>query len=963
MMTCQELAEQLLALPDTEAQRRFLEQHVSSLDESLANALKEQANRFLRSDLRRSLEAAALLCYMTELTGNPLFHALGLLAEANARSIGGLGEHKRAIELYDKAAEIYHTHDLVVEQARSQVGKVFSLAMLGLYEDAQEIGCWAQDILESHHQWLSLATLTMNLAVAYGRQRDDSRALAQFDQASQIYEQLGAQGKRALPWVEHNRAMVLRNLGRFEASIEASQSAYEELTRQEQTASAAKAQEGLALTYLILGRYNEALALLDQARDLFLADGRRSNAVQAELFTSYCLLQLRRFGEVLDKCRQQWDLFAETGMRREMAEAALNEAMAYAGLERHPEALESLAKARHLFVQEGNPVWITGTDLELSTVLYHLGRFEDCLAAAQECAGAFRAHDLPVQESDACLLAARSAIALHQQDLALELVTRALDIAQDTNIPSQVYQCHYLLGVLAEEQAKWQDALAAYDRAIQELERLCGRMMVEFRANYLEDKVVVYEDMVALCLDLDRPSLGLEYAERAKSRALLDLLAYRLDMRIHARDVADTDLVAELTRLRSERDRLYRRWRTSKGLETRGWSSVDGGRQQAQPDVLHLEKRIAALWHRLLIRNADYARDASLWHVRAEPIQPYLSAETLLLEYFCSRGQLVAFLLTAENVQARRLPVDLSKVQRLIQLLSLNLGTVAKSRPSLVSSLTANARGLLRQLHELLLAPLADAMAQYPQLVIVPHGPLHYLPFHALYDGQSYLLEQHTISYLPVASLLRYCQNERTEASDIVVFGHSYGGALPHAVHEAQAISEIFGGCPVLEDEATPDQLRSMVTKGRILHLAAHGDFRPDNPLFSGLALSGGWLTTLDVFGLSLKASLVTLSACQTGRNVVGGGDELLGLMRAFLYAGASSLVLTQWAVEDRSTAQLMTTFYTKLAEGWSKGSALRCAQLEFIESQRNRQDATSNQYAHPYYWAPFFLVGDAGPL
>src|SRR6185503_18037582 len=100
-----------------------------------------------------------------------------------------------------------------------------------------------------------------------------------------------------------------------------------------------------------------------------------------------------------------------------------------------------------------------------------------------------------------------------------------------------------------------------------------------------------------------------------------------------------------------------------------------------------------------------------------------------------------------------------------------------------------------------------------------------------------------------------------------------------------------------------------------------------------------GWLTTLSIFHLPLNASLVTLSACQTGRSVIGGGDELLGLMRAFLYAGAASLVLSLWAVEDRSTALLMETFYRKLAEGLSKRAALRYAQLQFIHAPNRTAD------------------------
>jgi CHAT domain-containing protein len=232
----------------------------------------------------------------------------------------------------------------------------------------------------------------------------------------------------------------------------------------------------------------------------------------------------------------------------------------------------------------------------------------------------------------------------------------------------------------------------------------------------------------------------------------------------------------------------------------------------------------------------------------------------------------------------------------------------------------------------------------------VPSGPLHYLPFHALHDGRRYLLEDHEISYLPGASLLHYAHAEQPAASGSLALGHSYGGRLPHAVDEARAVAAILGGPAYVESEATLARLRADIGICRVVHLAAHGDFRPDNPLFSGLALDDGWLTTLESFNLRLSASLVTLSACQTGRSVVGGGDELLGLMRALLYAGASSLLLSLWAVEDRSTAALMEAFYGQLAMGWRKGAALRHAQLAAAET-------------HPYFWAPFVLVGDAGVL
>jgi CHAT domain-containing protein len=253
---------------------------------------------------------------------------------------------------------------------------------------------------------------------------------------------------------------------------------------------------------------------------------------------------------------------------------------------------------------------------------------------------------------------------------------------------------------------------------------------------------------------------------------------------------------------------------------------------------------------------------------------------------------------------------------------------------------------------------LEASLAGYQNLIIVPHGVLHYLPFHALHDGKFFLLERYEISYLPAASFMRYCQAGRETSAGMLAVGHSQGQRLPHTLTEARAVAELLDGQALLEDQASTHRFRQAAPACRTLHLAAHGDFRPDNPLFSGLALADGWLTTLDIFNMRLNASLVTLSACQTGRNVVGGGDELLGLMRAFLCAGAASLALSLWAVEDRSTAQLMEAFYTQLAQGRTKGAALRAAQLQFIQNGNGE-----GRYKHPYYWAAFFLVGDAGPL
>src|SRR5206468_1388593 len=142
-----------------------------------------------------------------------------------------------------------------------------------------------------------------------------------------------------------------------------------------------------------------------------------------------------------------------------------------------------------------------------------------------------------------------------------------------------------------------------------------------------------------------------------------------------------------------------------------------------------------------------------------------------------------------------------------------------------------------------------------------------------------------------------------------------------------------------------------------IIHIATHGDSRLDEPNFSYVRLADGQFNAIDAFSLKLhECELVTLSGCETGLALSGGGDEQLGLGRAFLAAGASSLVMSLWPVEDSATSELMQAFYERLLAGDSKVQALREAQCRLLHE-------SSPAHTHPYFWAAFHLVGDVEPL
>jgi CHAT domain-containing protein len=252
----------------------------------------------------------------------------------------------------------------------------------------------------------------------------------------------------------------------------------------------------------------------------------------------------------------------------------------------------------------------------------------------------------------------------------------------------------------------------------------------------------------------------------------------------------------------------------------------------------------------------------------------------------------------------------------------------------------------LLELYGELVAPVRDRL-RAEHLVIVPHGFLHYLPFHAVFDGAHSLIDEFTISYAPSASVFRLCCSKQAQGEGALVMGVP-DALTPYIADEIQAVAGVLPAARVfMGDEATADRLRTSGAASRFVHIATHGRFRRDNPMFSSIRLGSGPLRVFDLYELRLSADLVTLSGCSTGLNAIVGGDELLGLARGLLYAGASTVLLTLWDAYDMSTADFMKAFYGHLQSGASKAHALQAAMRALRE-----------RYPHPFYWAPFVLIG-----
>jgi CHAT domain-containing protein len=263
--------------------------------------------------------------------------------------------------------------------------------------------------------------------------------------------------------------------------------------------------------------------------------------------------------------------------------------------------------------------------------------------------------------------------------------------------------------------------------------------------------------------------------------------------------------------------------------------------------------------------------------------------------------------------------------------------------------LTGHAKRLLQHLYAHLIAPLGPAKSDWRRLVFVPYGALHYMPFGLLHDGGQYLIEKHEVVVLPAATLA--ARPGPRQKPGALILAHSRGGSLPQTQAEAIMVRRILGGLIYAENDASKSVLRAAATQ--VLHIAAHGHFRADQPDLSYLELADGQVYTDDLLQQDLNYELVTLSACETGRAQSTGG-ELIGLGRGFLYAGAGALVMSLWPVVDNTTLQVMEGMYRALQAGQSKSAALRAGQQQLL---------FENNQLHPAFWGAFQLIGDACPL
>jgi hypothetical protein len=607
----------------------------------------------------------------------------------------------------------------------------------------------------------------------------------------------------------------------------------------------------------------------------------------------------------------------------------------------------------------------------------------------------FEEHGLALRRAQAQLVEARAALDAGDAGRARSLARQARRAVRGLRVPWLEYQWHHLGARVHEAAGHRGPALTAYRRAMAALERVRSGLQVDERKiGLLADKLEVFEDAVRAALGGEQPrfDLAFEFIEQAKSRVLLDALRARAGRSRDRRPTRAERLEREILGLYNTVNATGRSDRREAGVARRA-----------------MVRRVARLERELDRLEARRSRSPASGPggLRLATLARSLDPDQTLIEFFGQRDRIGALVVRRDGVEHHASVVTLEAAQTMLDRLRLLVGKspapagVNGDRERLLLEATGE---ILEQLGASLtpllpapssLPPSADQAPRPPaRLLFIPHGPLHYLPLHAASRDGVPLAETFEIAYAPSAAI--WCMASPHAASrrastaplpryDVDRWSRPGDGAdvllvgpiddrLPGAMAEIELLHARHPAARVLTREAaTRDAVIEALGACRLVHVATHCMLHPERPELSGLELADGWLRVPDLAALDLDVDLVTLSACATGPGRVRSGDEMSGLLRGFLMAGARQVLASLWPVRDAETTAFMGHLAAELAAerapsretrrkrgaGTDDRHAIRRAVGTAV---RSATLAMRRQYPHPSLWAPFVLYERRDP-
>ncbi len=941
-MSSRKTAERLISAKTNRERAHILSKTAAASQLEIAHQLKNICYEVWTSAPTKAQKTALALATLARINPAPEIEALALWVAG----IGALtrGRLENAVAALDRSASVFRRIRQEHEAAHTQVAKLIVLALLGKYPEAVKTGKAALKVFEKYGDALAAGKIEKNLGNIIARQNEPAKSVEYYLAARERFLKLG--DVQELTMCETNLANMYTELNRFHKAEEFYRQALERARAAQMFFIEAEIEASMGNLAMFRGRYAEALRFLELSRQKFEELGFAHRSVTANL-------EIAEIYETLNLADEAFEIYASVAEKLRRLKLQGEEAKARMHLARVALTKKDFAKARKelkksaaLYISEKNPGGLAEVKLAEANLELTRGDFAEALIKIRE-AGKLLARSPNLRSQlFAKWMHGEILRRLGRFKRAEKMLVETYDEALGQEQTNLAQACLNSLGSLFLQKRDARKAENYFGRAVRMIEQLRAPLAAEqFRMAFLSDKLAPFENLAKIYLSESAPEKAFLMVEKARARTLSESLSGNFPQSA-AGGGADSKLSKKLEDAREELNWFYSRLNRA----------AAGDVAALQKETKKREKQIADLMRQIESTRIDDADGDSKRRPPAEEgeledLQKRLGSRRAIVEYVNFDGAFGAFVVTGERVDfVPRLAAE-SEILALLEGLRFQFGALRFGTAKLggfLDELKRRADFYLQKLYEKLLLPLEDRTGTR-DLVIVPVGAAHYIPFHALRRAdEKYLIETREVVHSPSASVWRQLAEKPARAVKNALLVGFADENIPLVDREIETLREIFPRAQTLTGaEANFSNYRRYAPDFDLLHLACHGQFRPENPLFSSLHLADGFVTVRDICAQRLEASLVTLSACETGLNKIYAGNEILGLARGFLAVGVRSLVLSLWTVNDETTVRLMKDFYINLQRGENVSASLRLAQINFIENN-----------SHPYFWSPFTVIG-----
>ena len=848
----------------------------------------------------------------------------------------------------------------------------------GLYPNALNMFRAAQSVAEKINDSPRLAHSLNSIGRVHVYMANYNLALEPLQKSLRLAEAQGNQ--RTISLALNNLGLLHKGQGNFNLAMEFFRKYLEMSQIQGNKAFMAAALGNIGNIYRIQGNYSLASDSYQKSRDYYREAGDRRGEGRVLLSLGFIAHDQGNPNLALKFFQESLAIKEETGNRVEQARTLTSLGILYLAQGDYNKAEEFIRRSMAIFEASDVKDEVAISLFNLGDVYLDKGDYD--LALEYFSRGLRISEAIGNKEMVGLALNDQAKVYLLRgaPAQALEAAARATEMAKGIGSPQMLSIALTNIGRAQRLLSRPALARQTFEEAVTTIEALRNQVAGGEREaqGYFENWASAYHELVRLLIDQNKFGEALDYTERAKGRALLDVLQHgRVDiqkaMTVEERE-EERRLKSELTQLNTQLTRAQQ----SDKPDAERINEIKPQLEKARRNYEAFQNSLYATHPELKVHRGE----ASI--IKTEELETLLpDATSALLEYVVTDDATYLFVVTK--------PQGRTAAETNVFTIPIKRTDLAKQIESVrrrIAERNLGIRAPARNLYDLLLKPAQSLLRGKSSLVIVPNDRLWELPFQALLDeGDRYLIERSAVSYAPSLTVLREMMarsdKRRAEASSstLLALGNPLIGKetverarltlrdeklspLPEAEAEVRGLGRLYGARRskvYVGAEAREDRLKAEAGQARILHFATHGVLNNASPLYSYLALAqgdkneDGLLEAWELMQLDLKADLAVLSACDTARGRTSAGEGVIGLTWALFVAGTPATVVSQWEVESASTRDLMLGFHRQLQAPRAAGKLTKAESLRRAAIKMMKNPETN----HPFYWAGFVLVGD----